>query len=135
MITVFTLDTVTLILVVCFFVPFFTWRGQQAYVQGRLGKFWFCITLELYVLRLAYLRVSTVGGKITIYDPNVFSFSKELGDPVVFFVLTLALLLTAVYRMGSDDAYIKKHYVKREEYDELNRRYGLLLRDRTKNEP
>jgi hypothetical protein len=86
----FTLDHATLILVACFFVPFFTWRGLRAYGQGRWGKFWYCIVIDLFVLRLAYLRVSTNGGKIPIYDPSTLQFSKELGDPVAFFIFTLA---------------------------------------------
>jgi hypothetical protein len=129
MITDFTLDAVTLALVVIVFLPFFTWLSLKAFEQRRYGKFGYCTILSIYVLRLAYLRVSTNGGKITIYDPSVFSFSRELGDPVVFFALTLALLLTAVHRMHDDEVFYSKNYVKREHYDELNRKYEMLLRE------
>jgi ABC-type branched-subunit amino acid transport system permease subunit len=115
----FSFDTVTLILVVCGFVPFFTWRALRAFKRKRYSKFAWCIVLNLYMIRLAYLRVSTQGGKVGIYDPSVLQFTRELGDQVVFFIATLLLLIFAVIRVLDDDRFMDKAYVKREDYDLL----------------
>lgn len=114
-----TFDKVTLIVVVCGFVPFFTWRALRAFKRKRHSKFVWCIVLNLYMIRLAYLRVSTQGGKVGIYDPTVLQFTRELGDQAVFFVATLLLLIFAVIRVLDDDYYMDKAYVKREDYNIL----------------
>jgi hypothetical protein len=122
----FNFEKITLILVVFFFVPWFTWRGMRAYNNARWGKFIYCLVVSLYVLRLAYLRVSTNGGTVTINDPSNLHFAQELGSPVAFFIFTLAFLVAAIFRVVSDEAFIRKNYVKREHYDALVEQLAAL---------
>lgn len=127
MVVNFTFDHITLLLVVFIFIPFFTWRGILAFEEGRYGKFGYCSILALFVLRLAYLRVSTNGGQVGFYDSSTLQFTKELGDPAIFFILTLLLLLSAIHRMADDDRFYRKNYIKREDFEkELAKRIAAL---------
>jgi hypothetical protein len=124
-----TFDHVTFILIICGFVPFFTWRAIRAFNRKRYSKFTWCIVLNLFMVRLSYLRVATQGGKVGFGDPAALQFSKELGDPLVFFIATLLLLIFAVIRVLDDDHFTKTQYVKREDYDMLVAQLASLKKE------
>lgn len=134
MIADFTLDKLTLVIVACCFVPFFTWRAIRAFTRKRYSKFAWCIVFNLFMLRLAYLRVATQGGRVGFADPSTLQFSKELGDPLVFFFACLLLLIFAVIRVLDDDRHMNATYIEREKYDLIVAQLATLKREDERKE-
>jgi hypothetical protein len=107
----FTWEHVVLLGVMFFFLPYMIYRALVAEKQKRYGKFLHVVVLSLYVLRLAYLRVSTGGGQTTIYDPDVLTFTRELGSTWGFVIATVILCGSVVYMVHDEDKWFANNYV------------------------
>jgi hypothetical protein len=124
-----TLDYFTFFVVATVFIPFFCWRSIVSINDERWGKVVYCFVISLFVLRLAYLRVATNSGRNGFENPANFSFTKELGDPLVFLLCVLLLFAAMIYRLADDAQYIKKTYIRRADLDkEVNRQVEEKLK-------
>lgn len=106
-----TWEHIVLLAVLIIFLPYMIYRALLAEKQKRYGKFLHIIVLALYVLRLAYLRVSTGGGQTGIYDPDVLAFTKELGSTLGFVIATAILCVSVVYMVHDEDKWFASNYV------------------------
>ena len=107
----FTWEHAVLLAVIFLFLPYMIYRALKAEKQRRYGKFIHIIVLAMYVLRLAYLRVSTGGGQTGFYDSDVLVFTRELGSTLGFVIATSILVASVVYMVHDEDKWFANNYV------------------------